>query len=154
MSFNVLRRRQHVLLAVRHFSRVSPPPPACGVEPVIRVSNHISHLGLPKQGPKPRQLLSLPPFPAHPLPGKDSATCGQPSHITAISWVKYYFDGVPNPVIQSLFNKGLVSTIFFIFLIFYLFLAKDFIGVWLVLGLWIIAYKNPVLLNINSPFGW
>ncbi|KAH7854986.1 hypothetical protein Vadar_019886 [Vaccinium darrowii] len=109
MSTNVLRRRQRLLSAVRHYSRVVPPPPDCGVEPVIRVFNHISHLGLPKQGPKPRQLLSLPPFPAHPLPTKESSAPGQPSHITAITWVKYYFDGVPNPVIQSHFNKGLVQ---------------------------------------------
>ncbi|PSS14512.1 RNA pseudouridine synthase [Actinidia chinensis var. chinensis] len=95
--------RQYMLQGIRHYSRVSPPPPTCS-EPVIRVSNNIAHLGRPKQAPKPRQLLSLPPFPDHPLPGKDSST-----HVTAISWVKYYFDERPNSVIQSHFNKGLVQ---------------------------------------------
>uniref|UniRef100_A0A5B7B5C1 Pseudouridine synthase RsuA/RluA-like domain-containing protein n=2 Tax=Davidia involucrata TaxID=16924 RepID=A0A5B7B5C1_DAVIN len=107
MRKNVLH--QHMLLVVRHYSRVSPPPPA-SAEPVIRVSNNIAHLGCSKEGPKPRQLLSLPPFPAHPLPGKNSVTIpGQPTHVTAISWVKYYFDEIPGSVIQSHFNKGLVQ---------------------------------------------
>ncbi|KAL7174654.1 hypothetical protein ACSBR2_033822 [Camellia fascicularis] len=105
---------QSMLIGARHYSRVSPPPPA-RIEPVLRVSNNIVHLGPPKEGPKPRQLLSLPPFPAHPLPVKDPSTItttttrGKPSHITAISWVKYYFDQVPSSVIQSHFNKGLVQ---------------------------------------------
>ncbi|KAK6116129.1 hypothetical protein DH2020_008398 [Rehmannia glutinosa] len=81
-------------------SKIRPPPPS---QPVIRVSNHIAHLGRPKEGPKPRQLISLPPFPGHPLPGRKS-TSGQ--HVTAISWLKYYFDDIPPPVIQNHFNKG------------------------------------------------
>lgn len=89
----------------RHFSRVSPPPPDCG-ESVIRVSNNITHLGPPKAGYKPRQLLSLPPFPSHPLPGKNVSPN---SHTTAISWMKYYFADVAGSVIQSHFNKGLVK---------------------------------------------
>ncbi|XP_059645973.1 RNA pseudouridine synthase 3, mitochondrial-like isoform X2 [Cornus florida] len=104
---NVLHRNN--LLMIRHYSRLSPPPPA-SAEPIIRVSNHITQLGCPKQGPKPRQLLSLPPFPAHPLPGKNSdAIPGKPTHVTAISWIKYYFDEIPGNVIQSHFNKGLVQ---------------------------------------------
>ncbi|KAL6975026.1 hypothetical protein U1Q18_023820 [Sarracenia purpurea var. burkii] len=112
MSSNVVR--QHILLAVRHYSRVSPPPSSC-LEPVIRVSNNVAHLGLPKEAPKPRQLMSLPPFPAYPLPGKDSRTAAtppppaQPSRVTAISWLKYYFDEIPSSVIQSHFNKDLVQ---------------------------------------------
>ncbi|KAI7752644.1 hypothetical protein M8C21_017731 [Ambrosia artemisiifolia] len=94
-----------MLFTKRHFSRVSPPPPACG-ETVIRVSNNITHLGCPKPGHKPRQLLSLPPFPSHPLPGKNISP---DSHITAISWMKYYFADVAGSVIQSHFNKGLVK---------------------------------------------
>ncbi|XP_057968615.1 RNA pseudouridine synthase 3, mitochondrial [Malania oleifera] len=89
--------------AVRHYSRISPPPPA-SANPIIRVSNNIARLGCPKEGPKPRQLLSLPPFPTHPLPGKN-----QSSHVTAISWVKYYFAVIRDSVIQSHFNKGLVQ---------------------------------------------
>ncbi|XP_062146039.1 RNA pseudouridine synthase 3, mitochondrial isoform X2 [Alnus glutinosa] len=102
-------RRQHTLLAIiRHYSRISPPPPACS-DPVIRVSKtNIAHLGGPKKGPKPRQLLSLPPFPGHPLPGKNSGS-GKPGRVTAISWVKYYFDEIADPVIQSHFNKGLMA---------------------------------------------
>ncbi|XP_055824074.1 RNA pseudouridine synthase 3, mitochondrial isoform X2 [Solanum dulcamara] len=78
---------------------------------VIRVSNNITHLGRQKEGAKPSQLLSLPPFPGHPLPGKKVATGPeQPScHVTAISWIKYYFDEIPGSVIQSHFNKGLVQ---------------------------------------------
>ncbi|KAI3719256.1 hypothetical protein L6452_20151 [Arctium lappa] len=99
-----LRRRSP--FTVRHFSRVSPPPPDCG-ESVIRVSNNITHLGRPKAGYKPRQLLSLPPFPSHPLPGKNVSP--DSSRTTAISWMKYYFADVDSSVIQSHFNKGLVK---------------------------------------------
>lgn len=90
---------------VRHFSRVSPPRPDSG-ETVLRVSNNVTHLGRPKAGYKPRQLLSLPPFPPNPLPGKNGAS---DSHVTAISWMKYYFADVTGSVIQSHFNKGLVK---------------------------------------------
>ncbi|CAI9113316.1 OLC1v1013893C1 [Oldenlandia corymbosa var. corymbosa] len=74
---------------------------------VIRVKNNVAYLGSPKRGPKPRQLLSLPPFPAQPLPGKNSST----NRVTAISWLKYYFDDIPGNVIQSHFNKGLVECV-------------------------------------------
>ncbi|XP_068650415.1 RNA pseudouridine synthase 3, mitochondrial [Aristolochia californica] len=94
--------------AVRHFSKIRPPPPAYAA-PVIRVSNNIAHLGLPKPGPKPRQLLSMPPFPATPLPGKRSGGTAESSRVTAVSWVKYYFADMPDDVIQSHFNKGLVK---------------------------------------------
>ncbi|XVE91123.1 hypothetical protein DITRI_Ditri20bG0129500 [Diplodiscus trichospermus] len=94
----------HLLSLVRHYSRVAPPPPAYA-DPVIRVSNNVAYLGSPKQDPKPRQLLSLPSFPGYPLPGKNSAT----GHVTAISWLKYYFDEIPDSAIQSHFNKGLVQ---------------------------------------------
>lgn len=102
-----------VLRVVRWLSRIAPPSPATA-EPVIRVSNNIARLGKPKEGPKPRQLLSLPPFPStgtDPLPGrkKDPAAGGQPRRVTAISWVKHYFADIPPEVIQSHFNKGLVS---------------------------------------------
>ncbi|KAH9716453.1 RNA pseudouridine synthase 3 [Citrus sinensis] len=90
------------LSSIRHYSRISPPRPA-----VIRVSEKkVAHLGPPKAGPKPRQLLSLPPFPGHNLPGKH---WGRQGHVTAVSWVKYYFDEVQDSVIQSHFNKGLVQ---------------------------------------------
>ncbi|KAK9097712.1 hypothetical protein Syun_024757 [Stephania yunnanensis] len=65
-------------------------------------------VGNPKEGPKPRQLLSLPPFPAQPSPslfrGSDA-----PPRVTAVSWLKHYFADVPGSVIQSHFNKGLIS---------------------------------------------
>ncbi|KAL0392336.1 UNVERIFIED_CONTAM: RNA pseudouridine synthase 3, mitochondrial [Sesamum radiatum] len=98
---------QAVLSAVRHNSKskIRPPPPASSPD-VIRVTNNIAHLGRPKEGPKPRQLLSLPPFPGHPLPGRKSTSA---EHVTAISWLKYYFDDIPPPLIQSHFNKGLVQ---------------------------------------------
>lgn len=83
-----------------HFSKSKIQPPR-----VVRVTNHIAHLGRPKEGPKPRQLLSLPPFPGHPLPGKSSSS----GHVTAISWLKYYFNDILDGVIRSHFNKGLVS---------------------------------------------
>ncbi|KAL8048637.1 hypothetical protein ABFS82_07G079900 [Erythranthe guttata] len=85
-------------------SKIRPPPPA-SAKAVLRVSNNIAHLGAPKEGPKPRQLLSLPPFPGNPLPGRNSTSV---EHVTAISWLKYYFDDVIPPVIQHHFNKGLV----------------------------------------------
>lgn len=88
----------------RQYSRLSPPPPAR----VIRVSNNVASLdSVPKEGPKPRQLMSLPPFPPHPLPASSSSSSS--SWVTAISWVKHYFRGVNNSIIQSLFTKGLVS---------------------------------------------
>ncbi|KAJ7965027.1 RNA pseudouridine synthase 3, mitochondrial [Quillaja saponaria] len=87
-------RCQRVLVAVRHYSRISPPRPVC-VEPVIRVTNNVSHLDSPKEGPKPRQFLSLLSFPGHPLPGKNSdGVPGKHARVTAISWVKYYFDEI------------------------------------------------------------
>ena len=87
--------------SVRHYSRskkVQPPR-------VIRVTNNVAHLGRPRKGPKPRQLLSLPPFPGHPLPGRNPST----GLVTAISWLKYYFHDIPGDVVQSHLNKGLVS---------------------------------------------
>ncbi|XP_038712859.1 RNA pseudouridine synthase 3, mitochondrial isoform X2 [Tripterygium wilfordii] len=100
---NHIRRSFLLVAASRYYSRIAPPPPAYA-EPVIRVSNNVTHLGSPKEGPKPRQLMSLPPFPGLPLPGKNSA-----DHVTAISWVKYYFNEVSDSAIQSHFNKGLVQ---------------------------------------------
>ncbi|KAJ6700538.1 MITOCHONDRIAL RNA PSEUDOURIDINE SYNTHASE [Salix koriyanagi] len=44
-------------------------------------------------------------FLVFPLPGKNSLNA---SHVTAISWVKYYFDEIHDSVIQSHFNKSLV----------------------------------------------
>uniref|UniRef100_A0A803KQM4 Pseudouridine synthase RsuA/RluA-like domain-containing protein n=1 Tax=Chenopodium quinoa TaxID=63459 RepID=A0A803KQM4_CHEQI len=96
--------------ALRHYSRISPPRPT-GPDQVIRVVNNIAYLGSPKEGPKPRQLLALPPFPSDPLPAKCSTKCPngkQHTRVTAISWVKYYFDEVYDSVIQYHFNKGLV----------------------------------------------
>ncbi|KDP41142.1 hypothetical protein JCGZ_03633 [Jatropha curcas] len=95
---------KRVLSKVRSYSRIAPPAPAYA-QPIIRVSNNVAYLGSPKDGPKPRQLLSLPPFPGLPLPGKTS----EASRVTAISWVKYYFDEILDSVIQSHFNKGLVQ---------------------------------------------
>ena len=97
------KQNKFILLSIRrHYSRISPPPPA-----VVRISkNNVAHLGQPKPGPKPRQLLSLPPFPGDNLPGKN---WGQQDNVTAISWIKYYFDEVHDSVIQAHFNKGLVS---------------------------------------------
>ncbi|KAI9074540.1 hypothetical protein K1719_043484 [Acacia pycnantha] len=102
-------RNQWIFVAVRRYSRIRPPRPV-SVESVIRVSNNIARLDAPKEGPKPRQLLSLPPFPPFPLPGKNSITAsGQPGHVTAISWVKYYFKGMWNSVIESHFRDGHVK---------------------------------------------
>ncbi|KAJ8770863.1 hypothetical protein K2173_021778 [Erythroxylum novogranatense] len=86
---------------LRHYSRVAPPPPA-EVKPVIKVSNNVARLVSRREEPKPRQLLSLPPFPGKPLPTKSGG------RVTAISWVKYYFDELSDRVIQSHFNKGRV----------------------------------------------
>ncbi|XP_022131826.1 RNA pseudouridine synthase 3, mitochondrial isoform X2 [Momordica charantia] len=105
--------RRHLLLAARYYSRISPPPPAYA-KPVIRVSNNIAQLGSPKEGPKPRQLLSLPPFPGYPLPRKNHiGISGGSTHVTAINWVKHYFDEIHDSVIQSHFRKdpGGMSTI-------------------------------------------
>ncbi|CAA7407431.1 unnamed protein product [Spirodela intermedia] len=110
----VLRRRVAVNVS-RCYSRVSPPPPAPAT--VIRVSkNNLAFLGPPKEGPKPRQLLALPPFPAdgsNPLPGrKNFPPADEPgraaARVTAITWAKHYFSDVPPAVIQSHFNKGLI----------------------------------------------
>uniref|UniRef100_A0A2C9VGH6 Pseudouridine synthase RsuA/RluA-like domain-containing protein n=2 Tax=Manihot esculenta TaxID=3983 RepID=A0A2C9VGH6_MANES len=92
-----------MLSKVRSYSRIVPPPPAYA-KPVVRVSNNVAHLGSPKDSPKPRQLLSLPPFPRLPLPRKNMVAF----HVTAISWLKYYFNEIPDSTIQSHFNKGLV----------------------------------------------
>ncbi|XP_071736057.1 RNA pseudouridine synthase 3, mitochondrial-like isoform X1 [Rutidosis leptorrhynchoides] len=100
-----ITRHQCMSFTVRYFSRVSPPQPKCD-ETVLRVSNNITYLGCPKAGHKPRQVLSLPQFPPHPLPGKN---VNHSSHTTAISWMKYYFADVEGSVIQSHFNKGLVK---------------------------------------------
>ena len=112
----MLHECQGLFPVVRHYSRIAPPRPASAA-PVIRVSNNVAQLGSPKEGPKPRQLLSLPPFPAHPLPGKSLVNVsGLPTHVTAISWIKYYFDEIPGSVVQSHFNKGLVSIRHYFFL--------------------------------------
>ncbi|XP_037468119.1 RNA pseudouridine synthase 3, mitochondrial-like [Triticum dicoccoides] len=89
----------------RGLSRLAPPAPAA----VVRVdSNNVARLGAPKPGPRPRQLLSLPPFPAgaDPLPGRKVA----PRHVTAVSWVKHCFADVPQEVVQAHFNKRQVYT--------------------------------------------
>ncbi|KAJ4845830.1 hypothetical protein Tsubulata_015045 [Turnera subulata] len=91
------------LLRIRSYSRVAPPSSAAAA--VIRVSNNVARLGPPKDPPKPRQLLSLPPFPGLPLPGKNTLY----DRITAITWLRYYFDEVPDSAIQYHFNKGLVQ---------------------------------------------
>ncbi|XP_074268054.1 RNA pseudouridine synthase 3, mitochondrial [Silene latifolia] len=101
----------HLLHYIRHYSRISPPKPS-GPDPVIRVVNNVAHLGSPKDGPKPRQLLSLPPFPSQPLPARCLTKClneKKNQRVTAISWVKYYFDEVLDHVIQYHFTKGLVQ---------------------------------------------
>ncbi|KAH0876215.1 hypothetical protein HID58_073577 [Brassica napus] len=105
-SFNSFRHAYLASPTTRRFSRVAPPQPA-----VIRVTNNIAHLGPPKTGPLPRQLMSLPPFPGHPLLGKNAVNGadGDVGHVTAISWVKYYFEEVQDKTIQSHFTKGLVE---------------------------------------------
>ncbi|KAG2390262.1 RNA pseudouridine synthase [Vigna angularis] len=95
--------------SLRHYSRIQPPRPV-SVKPVIRVSNNIARLDAPKKGPKPRQLLSLPPFPGHPLPAKSSNSGpGQRDYVTAVNWIKYYFKGIWGSVIESHFREGLVQ---------------------------------------------
>lgn len=98
-------RNRSLWVLTRQYSRIRPPAAAvaAGSGPVIRVTNNVAHLGGPKEGPKPRQLLSLPPFPGVPLPGKNA------ERVTAITWLKFYFEEVHDNVIQSHFNKGLVS---------------------------------------------
>ena len=80
LSEIIMWKKKHNIwwFSIRHYSRVRPPRPA-----VIRVSNNVAHLGPPNLGPKPRQLLSLPPFPGHQLPGKN---WGNSSHVAAVSW--------------------------------------------------------------------
>lgn len=102
-------RQVYVAVVTRRYSRVAPPP-----SEVIRVTNNIAHLGPPKKGALPRQLMSLPPFPGHPLPGKNAVNNGADGdedggHVTAISWVKYYFEEIHDKAIQAHFTKGLVS---------------------------------------------
>ncbi|KAF5178691.1 Rna pseudouridine synthase 3 protein [Thalictrum thalictroides] len=96
----------------RHYSRICPPPPSRAI-PIIKVSNNIASLGFSKKDPKPQQLLSLPAFPAklqHPLPGRNLGSHdGKPTHVTAVTWLKYYFDEIDGSVIQSHFNKELVQ---------------------------------------------
>ncbi|KAJ3680468.1 hypothetical protein LUZ60_016746 [Juncus effusus] len=102
------RRRLAQLILRRHMS--SP----AGGDQVIRVTNNVASLGPPKRGPKPRQLMSLPPFlsSSDPLPGRkrrrDSGTAGGQRGVTAVSWVKHYFDDVPPDVVQTHFRNGLV----------------------------------------------
>ncbi|CAD5317599.1 Pseudouridine synthase catalytic domain superfamily [Arabidopsis suecica] len=101
-------RQIYLTVLIRRYSRVAPPPSS-----VIRVTNNVAHLGPPKQGPLPRQLISLPPFPGHPLPGKNAGADGDDGdsggHVTAISWVKYYFEEIYDKAIQTHFTKGLVQ---------------------------------------------
>ncbi|KAF1895791.1 hypothetical protein Lal_00037907 [Lupinus albus] len=98
-----------LLFVVRRYSRIRPPK-AVPVEKVIRVSNNVARLDAPKERPKPRQLLSLPPFPRDPLPGKNSSSVpGQPDRVTAVNWIKYYFKGMWASVIESHFRDGLVQ---------------------------------------------
>lgn len=100
------------LLGREAFSAVWPTPrskrkisPPTASAPVIRVSNNIVYLGPPKEGPKPLQLLSLPPFPGHPLPGRNSTSA---AYVTAISWLRYYFNEILPLQIQKHFHEGLV----------------------------------------------
>ncbi|ONK68433.1 uncharacterized protein A4U43_C05F11450 [Asparagus officinalis] len=110
-----LRLRLHRRLPWAHLQSPvdSPaflPPSAASAEPlVIRVSSQQTSpqfSARPKPGPKPRQLLSLPPFPSlpNPLPGRKLRS----DRVTAISWVKHYFDDVESSVVQSHFRKGMV----------------------------------------------
>ncbi|OEL36407.1 RNA pseudouridine synthase 3, mitochondrial [Dichanthelium oligosanthes] len=90
--------------ALRRLSRLAPPTPAGADPAVVRVdSSNVARLGAPKAGPRPRQLLSLPPFPAgtDPLPGRKVA----PRRVTAVSWVKHYFADVPQEAVQAHFNR-------------------------------------------------
>ncbi|CAO2824583.1 unnamed protein product [Amaranthus hypochondriacus] len=112
VNFRRKIRLSHQLMnGLRHYSRISTPRPV-GPDPVIRVVNNIAQLGSRKEGPKPRQLLSLPRFPSDPLPARYLTKCAnekKSARVTAISWVKYYFDGVHDSIIQSHFNKNLVQ---------------------------------------------
>ena len=96
--------------ARRRLSRLAPPTPApAPADPVVvRVDgSNVARLGAPKPGPRPRQLLSLPPFPAgaDPLPGRKVA----PRRVTAVSWVKHYFADVPQEAVQAHFNRRMVT---------------------------------------------
>nr|AGT16005.1 hypothetical protein SHCRBa_115_J16_R_190 [Saccharum hybrid cultivar R570] len=93
--------------ALRRLSRLAPPAPAAADPVVVRVdASNVARLGAPKPGPRPRQLLSLPPFPAgpDPLPGRKAA----PRRVTAVSWVKHYFADVPQEAVQAHFNRRMV----------------------------------------------
>ncbi|CAL5005276.1 unnamed protein product [Urochloa decumbens] len=93
--------------ALRWLSRMAPPTPAPADPVVVRVdSTNVARLGAPKPGPRPRQLLSLPPFPAgaDPLPGRKVV----PRRVTAVSWVKHYFADVPQEAVQAHFNRRMV----------------------------------------------
>ncbi|KAK1275908.1 hypothetical protein QJS04_geneDACA004131 [Acorus gramineus] len=98
-----LRRRfpplKRLIAFTRRLSRVSPPRPT----QVIRITNNITHLGEPKEGPQPKQLLSLPAFPNDP-----KSLPGLPSRVTALRWGKHYFADVPPFVVHNHFHKGLV----------------------------------------------
>lgn len=118
IQVQIMRKK---LLGREAFSAVWPtprskrkicPPPASA--PVIRVSNNIVHLGPPKEGPKPLQLLSLPPFPGHPLPGRNSTSA---AYVTAISWLRYYFNEILPLQIQKHFHGGLVRILSLQFLL-------------------------------------
>ncbi|XP_075513427.1 RNA pseudouridine synthase 3, mitochondrial isoform X1 [Primulina tabacum] len=97
----------HSFLAVRyiHGSKIHPPPPA-SAQAIIRMSDNVSHLARSKKDLKPPQLIYLPPFPGHPLPGRKSISA---TRVTAISWLKYYFDDIHPHAIQTLFNRCLVQ---------------------------------------------
>lgn len=90
----------------RNYSRIATPPPNCTPKShtVVRVcpKTNVAQLGPPpKNEHKPRQLLSLPPFPCyHPLLSP---------RVTAISWMKFYFQDIDSLLIHSHFKKGLVS---------------------------------------------
>lgn len=108
----MLCRRRRVGAAVRWLSRLAPPAPAEADPVVVRVDgSNVARLGKPKPGPRPRQLLSLPPFPGggdgDPLPGRKAAA---PRRVTAVSWVKHYLADVPQEVVQAHFNKRLVKS--------------------------------------------
>lgn len=135
----VMWKKQQILVFIRHYSRISPPRPA-----VVRVSRKcIAELGPPKGGPKPRQLLSLPPFPGPDLPGKNWGS--DPDRVTAISWIKYYFDEVQDSVIQSHFNKGLVSIfIVSVFMFYSCFRIPWYFWLWLLLILWFFLFVKLV----------
>ncbi|XP_073144806.1 RNA pseudouridine synthase 3, mitochondrial isoform X2 [Henckelia pumila] len=96
----------HSLLPVRyiHGSKIHSSPPT-SAQALIRRSDNVSHLCRQKEDSKPPQLIYLPPFPGHPLPGRKSNSA---TYVTAISWLKYYFDDIHPHVIQTFFNRGLV----------------------------------------------